>query len=123
MNLSESYKSRLVELAGIKPSIKKEKETRLALQSLFGKDTVWRVGKNAYGDQTKYAFGFWIKKLAERYNLVDNAPAGYLNQYDTDIGELLESELKKNGFNVVNIHVGSWVHGWIHRVVTLPEIF
>lgn len=121
MNLSESYKNRLVELAGIEPSIKSEKETNLALQALFGKNTVWLTQRNAYGDRRKYAFGFWIKKLAERYNLIDNAPAGYSNKYDTDIGELLESELKKNGFNVVNVHVGSWVHGWIHRVVTLPE--
>lgn len=102
-------------------TIKTEKETLLALRNLLGKDTVWLLGKNAYGDRREYAFGFWIDKVAERYKAKDNAPPGYSHQYDTDISELLENELEKNGFKVANVHVGSWVHGWIHRVITIDK--
>lgn len=98
--------------------IKSEKETLKELQNILGKDAVFLTQKNGYGDRRKYAFGFWIKPIAQRYGAIDKAPPGYSNQYDFDISDTLEEELKKNGFKVVNIHVGSWVHGWIHRVVT-----
>ena len=61
-----------------------------------------------------------IDEVAKRYNAADKAPAGYSHQYDVDITSMLEDELQKNGFKVVDVIVGSWVHGWIHRVVTLP---
>jgi len=103
-----------------KECIKSEKETLLALRNLLGKETVWLTQKNAYGDRRKYAFGFSIDEVAKRYNATDKAPAGYSHQYDVDITSMLEDELRKNGFKVVDVIVGSWVHGWIHRVVTLP---
>jgi len=104
-----------------KENIKTEKETLVMLQLLLGKDSVFLTNKNAYGDRRKYAFGFWIDKIATRYNIEDKSPAGYSHQYDVDITSLLEDELEKQGFTVVNVWIGSWVHGWIHRVVTFPR--
>jgi hypothetical protein len=95
-----------------------EKLTLKALQDLLGEETVWLTTKNHWGDRRKYAYGFAIKEVAKRYNAEDKAPAGYSNQYDVCIEYLLEEELRKNGFDVTNVCVGSWVHGWIHRVVT-----
>lgn len=97
-----------------------EKNTKQALINLLGKDCVFLTQKNAYGDRRKYAFGFWIGEVAKRYGAIDTAPAGYRHKYNVDIAELLEAELKDKGFEVHDIHVGSWVHGWIHRVVYLP---
>ena len=101
-----------------KECIKSEKDTLLALRNLLGKETVWLTPKNAYGDRSKYAFGFSIDKVAKRYNARDKAPAVYSHQYDVNITSILENELRKNGFKVVDVIVGSWVHGWIHRVIT-----
>lgn len=100
--------------------VKSEKETLKMLQDLLGTDTVWLLKRNAYGDRRKYAFGFLIDEIAKRYGAVDKALPGYRHQFDRDITNLLEEELEKKGFKVVNIHVGSWVHGWIHRVVYFP---
>lgn len=94
-----------------KECIKSEKETLFALRNLLGKEAVWLVGKNAYGDRTKYEFGFPINEIEKRYNAEDK---------NVDITSMLEDELRKNGFKVINIFVGSLVHGWISRVVKLP---
>jgi hypothetical protein len=98
---------------------KSEKEVKEALIKLLGKDLVFAETANAYGDRRKFAFGFRIKEVAKRYNAIDNAPAGYSNQYKVDITTLLENELKENGFEVINVWVGSWVHGYIHRVINM----
>ena len=50
-----------------------EKNTKQALITLLGKDTVFLTQKNAYGDRRKYAFGFWIGEVAKRYNAIDKA--------------------------------------------------
>ncbi len=94
-----------------------EKQVKEKLIALFGKDVVFLTTKNAYGDRRKYAFGFWIKPIAQRYKATDNAPAGYSNQYNIDIGAKLDDELRANGFNSHNVYILSYVHGWIHRVI------
>ncbi len=99
--------------------MKTERQTKLLLQNLLGKDALFLTQKNHWGDRRKYAFGFYIKPIAKRYGAIDKSPYGYSDQYDMDIAQRLEDELKEKGFNVVNIHIGSWVHGWIHRVVTV----
>lgn len=99
----------------------KEKETFKKLQDLLGKDLVFWIGPNAYGDRRPYAFGFRNKEVAKRYGAIDHAPPGYSDQYDFDIAEKLEEELEANGFKVVNVHISSWVHGYIHRVVTYEQ--
>lgn len=101
--------------------IASEKDTLKKLKEIFGNETVFLTEKNFYGDRRKYAFGFWIKQLANKYNLIDKAPAGYSNQYDESVERLLVSELKSNGFEVHNVNVGSWVHGWIHRVIYMND--
>lgn len=103
-----------------KKCIKSERATLLALKKLLGKDAVWLTKKNAFGDRREYAFGFDIDEIAKRYNAVDKAPAGYKHQFDIDIAEKLDDELRENGFNVVDVTILSWVNGWIHRVVTIP---
>ena len=100
--------------------IKSENETLVALRNLLGKDAVARTTKNAYGDRRKYAFKFYIDEIANRYNAVDKAAAGYSHQFDINITALLENELRENGFKVVDVIVGSWPFGYIHRVVTIP---
>ena len=90
-----------------KSNYKTEKETFQALQKLFGKD-VFLEGKNAYGDKRSFAFGFRNESLYKRYNT-------------EDICTSLENELSKNNFECVNIYVGSFVHGYIHRVVRLKN--
>jgi len=101
-------------------NLQSEKETFEKLKKVFG-EAVFKIGKNAYGDRWKYDFGFLIKELATRYKLEDKAPAGYKNQYDVDIAELLEKELENNSFLWFNPMVGSWVHGWVNRIVYLPK--
>ena len=99
--------------------MKTEKQTKELLQKLLGKDALFLTQKNHWGDRRKYAFGFYIKPIAKRYGAIDHSPAGYSDQYNVDIAALLEEELTKNGFKVVNVHISSWMHGWIHRVVTI----
>lgn len=94
-----------------------EKQVLKKLQSLFGVDAVFLTKANAFGDRTKYAYGFLIDKIAKHFGAIDTAPAGYRNKYDMDIGQLLEDVINQNQLRAVDIHVGSWVHGWIHLCV------
>ena len=96
-----------------------ERETLAELSALFGakgKDIVWLTTKNHWGDRRPYAYGFWIGNLADFFGIVDEAPPGYSHQYPVSIEAKLETLLKDNGFTVVDVTVGSWVHGWIHQI-------
>jgi len=115
------FKNFTNEAKKVSESIKSEKETLAELQALLGKKAVWREPTNYFGDRHKYAFGFSIDEIAKRYGAIDISPAAYRHNFNFDITENLEEELRKNGFKVTNIYVGSWVHGWIHRIVTIDS--
>lgn len=74
-------------------------------------------GKNAYGDKRNHAFGFWYDAIEKRFDAKDKAPVGYSYKYPRDKCEKLEVLLLSKGFEVINIWVGSDVHGWMHRVI------
>lgn len=82
-----------------------EKDTAKEIEKITGKKLkkdFFIEGKNAYGDRHEYSFGFWLTGLGE---------------YPASFQKEIEEPLIAAGFEVINIWVGSYVHGWIHRVI------
>jgi len=82
---------------------KYEKEVCKVLEKAglkINEDFFWEH-PNYWGDRHQNAWGFWIKEIQKR-KIKD-----------------LDKYLIKIGLNPVDITVGSWAHGWIHRIVYL----
>ena len=87
---------------------KTESEVLSQLHSLLGKDAVHKSLKDYWGNRFKNEFNFMIKPLTKRYGS------------NVDLGSLLDDELEEKGFIVKNPITGSYVHGYIQRIVKLP---
>lgn len=76
------------------------------------------TARNYWGDRRKYAFMFFYKELDKIFHIRDESISGECYQYP-GMEQLLCDMLREAGLEVIDIVVGSQVHGYIHRVVTL----
>jgi len=91
------------------------KSENLEIQNILAQNG-WKIGedyfkegKNAYGDGSSDAYGFWDKAVIEKL--------GSKGNYSGDLDTFLNSI----GLEPINIWVGSAVYGWTHRLVRLKK--